>query len=63
MEKVLDLKVPGTQGLSKKELKYVTGGFWTEVLKGVAIGIGIAVGVEVLGDWDDFKDGFASAFK
>ena len=62
MEKSLDLKMPGVMELGREELKSVDGGFWPEVLKGIAIGIGIAVGAEVLGDWDDFKDGFASAF-
>ena len=62
MKKELDLSLPGVMELGREELKEVDGGVLPEILKGIAIGLGIAVGVEILGDWDEFKDGFASAF-
>ena len=52
------------QELHQKELKKIEGGnpFAREILKGIIIGLGIGAGLEIMGDWDDFKDGFASAF-
>ena len=62
MEKVLDLKMPEVQELGREELKEIDGGVWPSVLRGIVIGLTLVVGAEVIGDWDEFKDGFASAF-
>ncbi|GEM_PF-3196423 len=65
MKKELELKMPRKIELEREQLQEVEGGLpipWTEVIKGIAIGIGIAAGHQVMVEWDDFKDGFASAF-
>lgn len=43
--------------LEKKELQEIDGG-----LHPVLIGIAIAVGASIINNWDDFKEGFMSAF-
>ncbi len=57
MEK-LEFSNYGLEELSQKELKETDGGFWGIV----GAGLLIAAGAEIIGDWDEFKDGFASAF-
>jgi hypothetical protein len=42
--------------LSEPELKQIEGG---SILGGLAIGLAIAAFAQIIGDWDNFKNGFA----
>ena len=42
--------------LSESELKQIEGG---SIIGGLAIGLAIAAFVQIIGDWDNFKNGFA----
>jgi len=55
--------------LEKNELMGVDGGVvliddavYIAIGVGLAIGVGAAVTSQILSDWDDFKEGFFSAF-
>jgi spore coat polysaccharide biosynthesis protein SpsF (cytidylyltransferase family) len=53
MENTQSLKMPVIKALKKNELVRVNGG------NPFLIGIGIAAFVEILSDWDNFKNGLA----
>jgi bacteriocin-like protein len=42
--------------LSESELKQIEGG---SILGGLALGLAIAAFAQIIGDWDNFKNGFA----
>ncbi len=50
----------GVQEMNASEIKEIDGGVfgWDDIL----IGIAIAAGASIINDWDDFKDGFSTAF-
>ncbi len=50
----------GVQEMNASEIKEIDGGVfgWDDIL----IGIAIAAGAAIINDWDDFKDGFSTAF-
>jgi lactobin A/cerein 7B family class IIb bacteriocin len=42
--------------LSESELRQIDGG---SILGGLALGLAIAAFAQIIGDWDNFKNGFA----
>jgi lactobin A/cerein 7B family class IIb bacteriocin len=50
--------------LEKSELMEVDGGILgiDDIIAGIIIGCAVATFANVIGNWDDFKKGFASAF-
>ncbi|HAF27423.1 MAG TPA: hypothetical protein DCG75_00100 [Bacteroidales bacterium] len=58
--KNLELNACGIQEMDTLEMKQTDGGlvFWAVV----GAGLLVAAGAAIINDWDDFKDGFASAF-
>jgi len=55
----LNLEAYGLQEMSRTETSEIDGGgFWAIA----GAGLVIAAGAEIIGDWDEFKAGFMSAF-
>ena len=50
----------GTQELCTTEMRETEGGIFG--IDDILIGIAIAAGAAIINDWDDFKDGFSTAF-
>lgn len=48
------------QYLQQEEMENINGGM--DPFTAVAVGLAIAAGTAIINDWDDFKDGFGSAF-
>lgn len=55
-----NLNALGVQEMDALEMKRTDGGFFG--IDDILIGLTIAAGAAIINDWDDFKDGFASAF-
>jgi hypothetical protein len=51
--KTLELKRTGLFALTAEEERNISGGFWLQVLQGLAI----AGGTALIQDWDNFKAG------
>jgi len=53
--KTLELEKIGVQEMNTKQMKKINGGFG--ILAAIVIGLAIAGGAEIFGDWDNFKAG------
>ncbi len=58
--KNLELNALGVQEMNIKEKRMIEGGVFG--IDDILVGLAIAAGAAIINDWDDFKDGFASAF-
>ncbi len=55
--KTMNAATAGFVPLNEKETQSIRGGFG--ILAAIAIGLAIAAGAEIFGDWDNFKRGLA----